>query len=93
MIFDLPYSQGQLDDLLSLAEFDWENLDDLVEEDKGEDVSMPYRLVADLTPDTEILWTQALIDNASALPKNEKEANGKLIDILLKNFLNTHEKI
>lgn len=94
LIRGLPYSQGQLDDLLSLAEFDWENLEDLVDdEDKGEDASMPYRLVADLTPDTEILWTQALIDNASALPKNEKEASGKMIDILLKNFLNTHERI
>lgn len=94
LIRGLPYSQGQLDDLLSLAEFDWENLEDLVDdEDKGEDASMPYRLVADLSTDTEILWTQALIDNANALPKNEKEASGKLIDMLLKNFINTHERI
>lgn len=93
LIRGLPYSQGQLDDLLSLAEFDWDNLDDLVEEETNEESSMPYRLIADLTPDTEILWTQALIDNASALPKNEKEAAGKMIDILLKNFVNTHEKI
>jgi hypothetical protein len=94
LIRGLPYSQGQLDDLLSLAEFDWENLEDLGEdEDKAEDASMAYRLVADLTPDTEILWTQALIDNASALPKNEKEASGKMIDILLKSFVNAHEKL
>ena len=93
LIRGLPYSQGQLDDLLSLAEFDWDNLEDLVDEDTNEEVSMPYRLVADLTPDTEILWTQALIDNAGQLPKNEKEASGKMIDILLKNFINTHEKL
>lgn len=93
LIRGLPYSQGQLDDLLSLAEFDWDNLEDLADEDTNEEVSMPYRLVADLTPDTEILWTQALIDNAGQLPKNEKEASGKMIDILLKNFINTHEKL
>jgi hypothetical protein len=89
----LPYNEGQLTDLLSLAEFDWDNLEDLVEEETNEDASMPYRLVAELTPEVEILWTQALIDNAHALPKNEKEAAGKMIDILLKNFINTHEKI
>lgn len=93
LIRGLPYSQGQLDDLLSLAEFDWDNLEDLVEEETNEESSMPYRLVADLTPDTEILWTQVLMDNASALSKNEKEAAGKMIDILLKNFVNTHEKL
>lgn len=93
LIRGLPYNEGQLTDLLSLAEFDWENLEELIEEDKSEDVSMPYRLVADLTPDTEILWTQALIDNAAALPKNEREASGKMIDILLKSFINTHEKL
>lgn len=93
LIRGLPYSEGQLTDLLSLAEFDWDNLEDLVEEETNEEVSMPYRLVADLTPDTEILWTQALMDNASALSKNEREAAGKMIDILLKNFLNTHEKL
>jgi len=93
LIRGLPYNEGQLIDLLSLAEFDWENLEELIEEDKGEDASMAYRLVADLTPDTEILWTQALIDNAAALPKNERDASGKMIDILLKSFLNTHEKL
>jgi hypothetical protein len=93
LIRGLPYSQGQLDDLLSLAEFDWDNLEDLVDEETNEEVSLPYRLVADLTPDTEILWTQALIDNAGQLPKNEKEASGKMIDILLKSFINTHEKL
>ncbi len=94
LIRGLPYSRGQLDDLLSLAEFDWENLNELVDdEETTEDASMPYRLVADLTPETEILWTQALIDNAAALPKNEKEASGKMIDILLKSFINTHEKL
>lgn len=93
LIRGLPYSEGQLTDLLSLADFDWDNLEDLVEEETNDDVSMPYRLVADLTPDTEILWTQALMDNASALSKNEREASGKMIDILLKNFINTHEKL
>ena len=33
LIRGLPYSQGQLDDLLSLAEFDWENLEDLAEDE------------------------------------------------------------
>lgn len=94
LIRGLPYTDGQLNDLLSLAEFDWDNLEDLVEDEPtNEDASMPYRVVAELTPDTEILWTQALIDNASALPKNEKEAAGKMIDILLKSFINTHEKL
>ena len=93
LIRGLPYSQGQLDDLLSLAEFDWDNLEDLVEEETNEDASMPYRLIAELTPDTEILWTQMLMENASALSNNEKQAAGQMIDMLLKNFINTREKI
>lgn len=93
LIRGLPYSQGQLDDLLSLAEFDWENLEDLVPEDTNEDKDMPYRLTAELSKDTEVLWLQAISDHADRLPKNEKEAAGKMIDILLKSFINNHEAL
>lgn len=93
LIRGLPYSEGQLNDLLSLAEFDWDNLEDLVQEDTNEDKDMPYRLTAELSKDTEVLWLQALGEHADKLPKNEKEAAGKMIDMLLKSFINHHEKL
>jgi ParB-like chromosome segregation protein Spo0J len=87
LLVGLPYSEKQLADLLSLSEFDWDKLEsiDLPEpqdEDDDEDV-LSTKIVALLSPNTELLWKEALIQNAAFLPRDEKQAAGKLIEILL----------
>lgn len=87
LLIGLPYSEKQLQDLLSLSEFDWENLanvelPEVSEHDETTD--MVAKVVAHLTPETEILWKEALVQHATFLPKDSKQAAGKLIDILLK---------
>ena len=80
----LPYSENQLKELLSLSAFDWSNLETL---DTTENISTEdehaAKVVALLSANAEILWREALLENAAALPKNDKEAAGKLIEILL----------
>jgi ParB-like chromosome segregation protein Spo0J len=86
LLVGLPYSEKQLKDLLSLSEFDWDNLANVEmpepSEDDEDDV-LAAKIVAHLTPNTELLWKEALIQNASYLPKDSKQAAGKLIEILL----------
>lgn len=86
LITGLPYSERQLQDLLSLSQFDWDSLNvietpDVIETDDEEEHSA--KIVALLSPQAEILWRDAYISNAAVLPKNDKEAAGKLIEILL----------
>ena len=85
LLVGLPYTQSQLKDLLSLSEFDWESLEFNETLDTGdtEDTEHSAKITALLSPQAEILWRDALIQNAASLPKGEKEAAGKLIEILL----------
>jgi ParB-like chromosome segregation protein Spo0J len=87
LLTGLPYSEKQLADLLSLSEFDWDKLEsiDLPEpaEDEDDDDLLSAKIIAHLSPNTELLWKEALIQNAAFLPKDEKQAAGKLIEILL----------
>lgn len=86
LLIGLPYSEKQLNDLLSLSEFDWDNLaavelpDPADYEENNESIA---KIVAHLTPEAEILWKEALIKHATFLPKDSKQAAGKLIEILL----------
>jgi len=87
LITGLPYSEKQLQDLLSLSEFDWDSFEG-IELPEGEDSSddtevLSTKIVAFLSPNIELLWKEALIQNAAFLPKDEKQAAGKLIEILL----------
>jgi ParB-like chromosome segregation protein Spo0J len=83
LIRGLPYSDRQLAELLSLSEFDWSALEIPETESEEEDDETSAKIVAVLTPAAEILWTKALIQHAAELPKGEKQAAGKLIEILL----------
>lgn len=85
LIRGLPYTENQLNDLLSLAEFDWDNLDDLIEEDEDVDGDMPYRVTADLTPSQEVKWKKIKEQHSGDLPSDSKLANAKLIEILIDN--------
>jgi ParB-like chromosome segregation protein Spo0J len=84
LIRGLPYSEGQLKELLSLSEFDWANLEltELTEPEEGDD-EHSAKIVALLSANAEVLWKEALIQNAGNLPKDQKQAAGKLIEILL----------
>lgn len=80
----LPYSDTQLKELLALSTFDWSNLEILdMSEQEGDEGEHSAKIVALLSSNAEILWREAMIANAASLPKNEKEAAGKLIEILL----------
>jgi ParB-like chromosome segregation protein Spo0J len=80
----LPYSETQLKELLALSTFDWSNLEVLdMTEGPEEDGEHSAKIVALLSSNAEILWREAMIENAAVLPKNDKEAAGKLIEILL----------
>lgn len=82
----LPYTESQLADLLALSDFDWDqsgaDLAEAVEQKVDLDV-LTAKVVALLTPNVELLWREALIQNAANLPKDEQLAAGKLIEILL----------
>jgi len=87
LITGLPYSEKQLKDLLSLSEFDWDSFEgiDLPEGEDSLDDSegQSAKITALLSPNTELLWKEALIQNAALLPRDAKQAAGKLIEILL----------
>lgn len=84
LIRGLPYSQGQLNELLSLSEFDWNSLEILDDEDVlPTEEEHTARIVALLSSEAETLWEDFKIQNAASLPKDEKKAAGKLIEMLL----------
>ena len=86
LITGLPYTEQQLHDLLALTDFDLDALEsvELPEPDEEPDPELfGAKVVAVLTPNTELLWKEALIQNAAFLPKDEQQAAGKLIEILL----------
>jgi len=84
-LFGLPYTEQQLTDLLSLGDTDWSELEpvELEPAQKEDEENFAARIVALLSPNAEILWKERLVQNASYLPKDEKLAAGKLIEILL----------
>lgn len=84
-LFGLPYTEQQLTDLLSLGDTEWSEIEpvELEPAELKEDDDFSARIVALLSPNAEILWKERLIQNAAYLPKDEKLAAGKLIEILL----------
>jgi len=86
LITGLPYSEQQLHELLSLTNFDLDALNpiELPEPEPQLDPELlGAKVVALLTPKAELLWKEALIQNAAFLPSNEQQAAGKLIELLL----------
>jgi len=91
LITGLPYTDQQLHDLLALTDFDLEALEgiELPEPETEPDPELfGAKVVAVLTPNAELLWKEALIQNAAFLPKDEQQAAGKLIEILLEDRRN-----
>jgi ParB-like chromosome segregation protein Spo0J len=86
LLTGLPYSEQQLHELLSLTNYDLEAIDpiELPEVEHAPDPEiLGTRVTALLNPKTELLWKEALIQNAAYLPSNEQQAAGKLIELLL----------
>lgn len=88
LLIGLPYTPNQLNDLLKLSEFDWDSLTaPEIDEVPSGDGEHSAQVQALLTPEIEALWN-AFKAIQSNLPKNPKEAAGKLIGILLENYNN-----
>lgn len=85
LIRGLPYNEGQLNDLLSLGQFDWDSLVTAEEETTNDESDLPYRVVAELTPSVEVKWKEAQLKYADELPSDSKQAAGKLISLILDN--------
>lgn len=84
-LIGMPYTDQQLADLLSLGNTEWAELEpvELEPASPEDDESGNARIIALLSPNAELLWKERLIQNAAYLPKDEKLAAGKLIEILL----------
>lgn len=86
LIVGLPYTQTQLEELMDIAEFDWESLSIPVtdtdlsndEEEEGQ-----YKVAATLSPDAAEMWKEALRMYKDELPKDPKRAAGIVIGRLL----------
>lgn len=86
LIVGLPYTQTQLEELMDIAEFDWESLSipvtdtDLSNDDEEEG---QYKVAATLSPDAAEMWKDALRMYKDELPKDPKRAAGIVIGRLL----------
>lgn len=86
LIVGLPYTQTQLEELMDIAEFDWESLSipvtdtDLSNDDEEEG---QYKVAATLSPDAAEMWKEALRMYKDELPKDPKRAAGIVIGRLL----------
>lgn len=86
LIVGLPYTQTQLEELMDIAEFDWESLSIPVtdtdlsndEEEEGQ-----YKVAATLSPDAAEMWKETLRMYKDELPKDPKRAAGIVIGRLL----------
>ena len=86
LIIGLPYTEKQLEELMDIAEFDWESLSipvtdtDLSNEEEEEG---QYKVAATLSPDVAEKWKETLRMYKDELPKDPKRAAGIVIGRLL----------
>jgi hypothetical protein len=86
LIVGLPYTATQLEELMDIAEFDWDSLSipvtdtDLSNEDEEEG---QYKVAAVLSQDAAEMWKDALRMYKDELPKDPKRAAGIVIGRLL----------
>ena len=86
LIIGLPYTEKQLEELMDIAEFDWESLSipvtdtDLSNENEEEG---QYKVAATLSPDVAEMWKETLRMYKDELPKDPKRAAGIVIGRLL----------
>lgn len=86
LIIGLPYTATQLDELMDIAEFDWDSLtipvneDELSNEDEEEG---QFKIAAVLSPDAAQMWKDTVKMYQAELPKDPKRAAGIVIGRLL----------
>lgn len=86
LIVGLPYTPTQLDELMDIAEFDWDSLSIPVNEDElsnNEEEEGQYKVAAVLSPDAAEMWKDTLRMYKDELPKDPKRAAGIVIGRLL----------
>ena len=86
LIIGLPYTATQLEELMDIAEFDWDSLTipvnegELSNEDEEEG---QFKIAAVLSPDAAEMWKEVLKTYQAELPKDPKRAAGIVIGRLL----------
>lgn len=86
LIIGLPYTATQLEELMDIAEFDWDSLtipvndNELSNEDEEEG---QFKIAAVLSPDAAEMWKEVLKTYQAELPKDPKRAAGIVIGRLL----------
>lgn len=86
LIEGLPYTPTQLEELMDIAEFDWESLSVPVSDEdlsNDEEEEGQYKVAATLSPDTAEMWKETLRMYKDELPKDPKRAAGIVIGRLL----------
>jgi hypothetical protein len=84
LITGLPYTEGQLKELMGIADFDWDQFDDkTTEADFEHQDGEGFRVIALLNTEDEERWKGLLGDLKDELPSEPKEQAGALIAHLL----------
>lgn len=86
LIEGLPYTPTQLEELMDIAEFDWESLSVPVSDEdlsNDEEEEGQYKVAATLSPDAAEMWKETLRMYKDELPKDPKRAAGIVIGRLL----------
>lgn len=84
LITGLPYTDGQLKELMGIADFDWDQFDNkTTEDDFAHQDGEGFRVIALLNEDDEERWKGLLGELKDDLPSEPKEQAGALIAHLL----------
>lgn len=86
LIIGLPYTPTQLEELMDIANFDWDSLKIPVEENElynDDEEEGEYKIAAVLSAEAAERWKDALALYKKELPKDSKKAAGIVISRLL----------
>lgn len=84
LIIGLPYTPSQLDELLAIANYDWEALTEIeYEEPEAESTTPQYKVNAILEEDVMTKWQAYAAEFKDELPKDKAKAAGIIIGKLL----------
>ena len=84
LITGLPYTTAQLNELISINDFDWSSLDvDTNDDALGSHEPQAFRIVVVLDADGEALWKNVVEARKESLPTDRKDVAGALIKQLL----------
>lgn len=81
----LPYTETQLNELMEIASFSWDNVNVPVQEHEFETEGEggEFKINAILSPEVGLKWRALLAENSKELPKEPKLAAGAMITRLL----------